>query len=88
MTLLSTARTCITSYHLQANGLVERFHRQLKGALKAQALEHLWAESLPLALLGIRTAVKEDLQCSVAKLVYATTFNYQESFSHQRHVFR
>ena len=70
MTLLGTAHTRTTSYHPQANGLVERFHRQHKGALKAQALKHSWAESLTLVLLGIRTAVK---QCSVAELVYGTT---------------
>ena len=80
MTLLGTARTRTTSYHPQANGLVERFHRQLKGALKAQALKHSWAESLPLVLLGIRTAVKEDLQCSVAELVYGTTLRLPGEF--------
>ena len=79
-TLLGTARTRTTSYHPQANGLVERFHRQLKGALKAQALKHSWAEALPLVLLGIRTAVKEDLQCSVAELVYGTTLRLPGEF--------
>jgi hypothetical protein len=29
-----------------------------------------WTEALPLVLLGIRTAHKEDLQASVAELVY------------------
>jgi hypothetical protein len=29
-----------------------------------------WTEALPLVLLGIRTAYKEDLQASVAELVY------------------
>ncbi|PNF35431.1 hypothetical protein B7P43_G01750 [Cryptotermes secundus] len=29
-----------------------------------------WTEALPLVLLGIRTAFKEDLQASVAELVY------------------
>jgi hypothetical protein len=29
-----------------------------------------WTEVLPLVLLGIRTAFKEDLQASVAELVY------------------
>jgi hypothetical protein len=31
--------------------------------------EH-WTEALPLVLLGIRAAFKEDLQASVAELVY------------------
>jgi hypothetical protein len=29
-----------------------------------------WTEALPLVLLGIRTSFKEDLQASVAELVY------------------
>jgi hypothetical protein len=29
-----------------------------------------WAEALPLALFGIRTAFKEDLQASVAEHMY------------------
>ena len=30
-------------------------------------------DSLPLVLLGIRTAVKEDIQCTAAEMVYGTT---------------
>ena len=70
MTIMGTTRICTTSYRPQANGLVERFHRQLKGALRAQLGTHSWTESLPLVLLGIRTALKEDLHCTVAELVY------------------
>ena len=73
MKLLGTTRIRTTSYHPQANGLIERFHRHLKGALRAQSLSHSWSESLPLVLLGIRTAIKEDLQFSTAELVYGTT---------------
>jgi hypothetical protein len=53
-----------TAFHPAANGLVERMHRSLKAA------EERWTEALPLALLGIRTAFKENLQASVAELVY------------------
>ena len=35
MILLGTTRLCTTSYHPQSNGLIEHFHRQLKGALKS-----------------------------------------------------
>ena len=52
------------------NGMVERLHRQLKAALKAHG-NTSWMDSLPLVLLGIRTAVKEDIQCTAA--VYGTT---------------
>jgi hypothetical protein len=58
-----------TAYHPACNGLVERFHRQLKAAIVCHANEK-WTESLPWVLLGIRTAFKEDLQSSAAELVY------------------
>ncbi len=34
MSLLGTKRARTTAYHPQANGMVERFHRQLTAALK------------------------------------------------------
>ncbi len=34
MTTLGSHRLCTTSYHPQANGLIERFHHHLTGALK------------------------------------------------------
>jgi hypothetical protein len=52
-----------------ANVLVERFHRTLKAVIMCHADQH-WTEALPLVLLGICTAFKEDLQASVAELVY------------------
>ncbi|GBN21365.1 hypothetical protein AVEN_122955-1, partial [Araneus ventricosus] len=51
---------------------VERFHRHLKSAIKAHENEK-WSELIPIILLGIRTAVKEDLQSSCSELVYGTT---------------
>lgn len=71
--LLGIHRQRTTAYHPAANGMVERFHRQLKTALKCSHNPHLWTESLPLVLLGIRTAVKDDLKCSTAEMVYGTT---------------
>jgi cleavage and polyadenylation specificity factor subunit 1 len=58
-----------TAHHLAANGLVERFHRTLKAAIMCH-VDQQWAEALPLVLLGIRTAFKEDLHPSVPELVY------------------
>ena len=69
-----------TAYHPIANGIVERFHRQLKASLKARHPSNHWVESLPLVLLGIRTAVKGDLQCSAAELVYGTTLRLPGDF--------
>lgn len=51
--------------------MVKRFHRQLKAALKAHKCQDRVAV-LPLVLLGIRTALKSDIGCSVAELAYRT----------------
>ena len=56
-----------------ANGLVERFHCQLKGSLKCIPDPTHWTKALPLILLGIRATVKQDLKCTAAELVYGTT---------------
>ncbi|GBM72259.1 hypothetical protein AVEN_46962-1 [Araneus ventricosus] len=58
-------------YHRQANGSVERLHRQLKSAIRAHAIER-WTWVLPSILLGVRESVKEPLNCSVAEMVYGT----------------
>ena len=47
------------AYHLQANGLVEHFHRHLKVTLKARLEDVNWLDVLPWVLLGIHTAPKE-----------------------------
>ena len=73
--LLGCNRTRTTSYHPQANGMVERFHRQLK-----QTEPNRWTESLSLILLSIRTSLKTDLGCSVAELVYGTTLSLPSEF--------
>jgi transposase InsO family protein len=80
MKLLGTKHIHTTSYHPIANGLVERFHRQLKSALKAQQQSANWTDALPLVLLGCRTAIKEDLSCTAAELLYGTTLRLPGEF--------
>ena len=70
----SLAKMCYTHlsraipHHPAANGFIERLHRTLKAAIMCSADEQ-WNESLPLVLLGIRTAFKDDLQSSAAELL-------------------
>lgn len=71
--LLGISAHNTTAFHPQANGLVERLHRQLKAAIKARTTGPNWMEELPMALLGIRSAWREEPDCSPAELVYGTT---------------
>ena len=80
MALLGIKRSRTTAYHPQSNGMVERFHRQLKAALKAQPNPNDWMTSLPLTLLGIRTALKQDINSTAAELVYGTTLRLPGEF--------
>ena len=68
--LLGIKNVTTTAYHPQANGMVERFHRQLKASLMAVADDRGWMASLPLVLLGLRSSWKHDLDASPAELLY------------------
>jgi transposase InsO family protein len=57
--LLGTQHHHTTAYHPQSNGLVERFHRHLKSALRARLTGPTWTQELPWVLLGIRTVPKK-----------------------------
>ena len=59
MRLLGTNRICTTAYHPIANGLVESFHRQLKGLSKCIPDPTHWTKALPLILLGIHATVNK-----------------------------
>nr|VZI03560.1 unnamed protein product [Spirometra erinaceieuropaei] len=71
--LLGTNRFRTTAYHPQANGLVERFHRQQKTSLMAQPDPSRWSDHLPLVLLSLRSTLKADIGCTAADLVYGTS---------------
>ncbi|XP_017780487.1 PREDICTED: uncharacterized protein LOC108565493 [Nicrophorus vespilloides] len=58
-----------TAYRPQANEMVERFHRQLKAAIKCYDNAR-WTETLPTVLLDIRTAWREDLESSAEMADY------------------
>lgn len=68
--LLGTSRIRTAAYNPQANGLIERFHRQLKSAIRCVGSMSNWSELLPLVMLGIRTTYREDLKSSPAEMLY------------------
>ena len=77
--ILGTRHIRTTAYHPAANGMVERFHRQLKAAIKCQA-DDRWSDTLPTILLGIRAAYRDDLHASTAELVYGETIRLPAEF--------
>ncbi|XP_068627447.1 uncharacterized protein [Battus philenor] len=77
--ILGTQHRPTTAYHPACNGMVERLHRQLKAAIMCHQNTG-WTEALPLVLLGIRTAWKEDIKASAAELVYGETLRLPGEF--------
>jgi transposase InsO family protein len=77
---LGISHRLTTAYHPQANGLVERFHRQLKEALRARLDNHDWTSHLPWVMLGLRTAPKEDCGLSSAEMVYGEALTLPGQF--------
>ena len=75
--LLGCKHLRTTAYHPINNGLIERFHCQLKSTLKAHSSTSHWIKTLTLVLLGI---LKTDLQCSAAELVYGRTLRLPGEF--------
>ena len=78
--LLSTYLHPTTSYHPQANGLIERNHQDLKASLKCRLNGPNWVDELPWVLLGLRTVPKEDLRSSSAELVYGSPLTVPGNF--------
>lgn len=68
-------------YHPQANGIIERWHRTLKAALRTKCMTtENWVDALPTIMLGLRTVVKEDLRASPAEMLYRTSLRIPGEF--------
>ncbi|XP_037931144.1 uncharacterized protein LOC119665956 [Teleopsis dalmanni] len=67
--------------HPQANGLIERFHRTLKTAMKCKH-EHQWSDAIPLIVLALRNIFK-DLKVTTSEMVYGTTLRLPSDFLEQ-----
>ena len=70
--LLGIKAKRITASCLQANGIVERFHRHLKTVLNARRGD--WSAELPLILMSLRTTTREDTGATPAALRFYRTF--------------
>jgi len=68
--LLSTDHVRTTTYHPAANSMVEHFHCQLKSSLKMHDNSMHWTYVIPIAVLGMQAALKDDLGCFTAEPVY------------------
>ena len=77
--LLKIKHKTITAFHHQSNGMVERFHRQLKNSLCARLVSS-WFEHLPWVLLGLRTSPREDSATSASEAVYGSLLTLPGQF--------
>lgn len=81
MQRLGIQRSRTTAYHPQSNGIIERWHRTLKTALTARLHENSnWTRELPTVLLGLRSAIKEEIGCSAAELLYCQALRLPGEF--------
>lgn len=77
-----------TPYHPQSNGMIERWHRALKVALMARLqCNTSWVEELPVALLGLRAAIRSDSGVSAAELTYGKTIRLPGDFYDETKIF-
>ncbi|CAK1595247.1 unnamed protein product [Parnassius mnemosyne] len=62
-------KTRTTTCHPQLNGIVERWNRTLKTALKTRLSQHTkWIDELPIVLFGLRATPRADTSLSAAQL--------------------
>lgn len=69
-----------TSFHPQSNGMIERFHRTLKAALRSRSAGSDWVLHLPFVLLGLRSVPKEDTGFSVSEALYGAPLTVPGEF--------
>jgi transposase InsO family protein len=81
MVRLGIKHKMTTAFHPQSNGLVERFHRRLKDALRARAAAADWPDHVPWVLLGLRAAPREDSGISALNWCTGLRWCCQGSFS-------
>jgi transposase InsO family protein/predicted aspartyl protease len=68
MKYLGVTKLRTTPYHPQSNGKLERWHRNLKAALKARLTTSSWVKVLPSIMLGLRAVPRSDTGVSAAEI--------------------
>jgi len=76
--LLGAEHIRTTSYHPEANGKVERLHRQLKASLRCHGTT--WFDVLPAVLLGIRAAPSDETGLSRAEVTFGKVLRLPGEF--------
>ena len=69
-----------TAFHPESNEYLERLHRTLKAAFKAQENPCDWFSNLGFVLLGIRSTPKSDFEVSFAQVCLGTSLRLPGQF--------
>lgn len=80
-TLLGTNRIHTSTYHPQANGILERWHRTVKNSIKCHTNNN-WMQTLPIIMLGLRSVILPNLNASVSEMLYGSTIRLPYHFFH------
>ena len=70
LSMVGCKRLRTTAYHPKSNGLIEGLHRPMKAAIMCIGSKHNWVDLLPTVMLGLRAAVREDIEASPAEYVF------------------
>ena len=62
--------------------MVERWHRRLKDALRVAADDFSWVDRLPLIMVSLHVAQRDDGQLSPAEVVYGSSLTLPAVSSH------
>jgi len=69
-----------TAYHPQSNGLLERWHRTLKQAIRARCENANWMNQLPWVMLGLRVSPALASGISPAQVLFGRTLSVPGQF--------
>ena len=80
LNLIGCERIRTTAYHPASNGMVERWHRDLKAEIMCQSSGLDWSRTLPMVLLGLPTRIRLNTDASPADFIFGTTLRISGEF--------